>query len=148
MPDVFSVDKRSEVMAKIRSKNTKPEMRLRRALHRLGYRYKIHDTTLPGKPDIVLPKYKTLIQVRGCFWHGHTCNDGHLPKSNSPYWVEKLQRNKRRDRRNDRLARQLGWTVITVWECRCSSEKRLEHELRRIRIHLERREAAAKRGSF
>lgn len=112
---------RSAIMSRIRSKDTKPEMLVRKALHRLGFRFRLHVRELPGKPDIVLPKYQTVIQVKGCFWHGHTCIDGRLPKSNRDYWVPKLLRNRMRDISNDRKLRRLGWSVRNLWECRkCS----------------------------
>ncbi len=142
MADVFSKRKRSQVMGRIRSKDTKPEIALRRVLHAAGYRFRVHVTSLPGKPDIVLPKYKTAIQVRGCFWHGHTCIDGHIPKSRRSYWEPKLRSNKRRDARNDRMLRQDGWAVLNVWECRVQSKKGLERETARIRRFLDRRKGA------
>jgi DNA mismatch endonuclease (patch repair protein) len=110
--------KRSEMMSRIRSKDTKPEMLIRKALHRLGFRFRLHVRDLPGCPDIVLPKYRIIIQVKGCFWHGHTCRDGRLPKSNREYWVPKLLRNKERDISNERKLRRMGWSVRTLWECR------------------------------
>jgi DNA mismatch endonuclease, patch repair protein len=119
-------------MSRIRAKGTAPEMALRRALHQLGYRYRLHVRALPGCPDIVLPKYGAVIQVRGCFWHGHTCIDGHLPKSRQDYWEPKLAGNKARDRRNDRELHKLGWRVITVWECQLSSQEKLERQIARI----------------
>lgn len=109
---------RSAMMSRIRSKDTKPEMLVRKALHRLGFRFRLHVRDLPGRPDIVLPKYKTIIQVKGCFWHGHTCRDGRLPKTNREYWVPKLLRNKQRDISNERKLRRLGWSVRNLWECR------------------------------
>ena len=112
---------RSANMSRIRSKDTKPEMLVRKALHRLGFRFRLHVRELPGKPDIVLPKYRTVIQVKGCFWHGHTCIDGRLPKSNRDYWVPKLLRNRMRDISNDRKLRRLGWSVRNLWECRICS---------------------------
>src|SRR5687767_5436729 len=132
MADVFSADKRSKVMALIRSKGTKPEMRLRQALHRLGYRYALHTTDLPGRPDIVLRRYRTAIQVRGCFWHGHTCSDGHVPKSRLSYWAPKLQGNQTRDDRSDRALRRLGWRVLVVWECQCMTPRSLDRQVARI----------------
>lgn len=115
--DVFSSEKRSQVMAKIRSKDTAPEMVLRKRLFAEGFRFRLHDDRLPGKPDIVLPKYRAVIQVRGCFWHGHTCHDGHLPKSNQDYWVGKLARNRARDADVEAAIATLGWRVFVVWEC-------------------------------
>jgi DNA mismatch endonuclease (patch repair protein) len=109
---------RSANMARIRSKDTKPEMLVRKALHRLGFRFRLHVRSLPGRPDIVLPKYWTVIQVKGCFWHGHSCPDGRLPKSNRDYWLPKLIRNQQRDIYNDRKLRRLGWSVHNLWECK------------------------------
>ena len=109
---------RSAMMSRIRSKDTKPEMLVRKALHRLGFRFRLHIRNLPGRPDIVLPKYQTIIQIKGCFWHGHTCRDGRLPKSNRSYWVPKLLKNRERDKSSERKLRRLGWSVRTLWECR------------------------------
>jgi len=139
MADIVSPEKRSEMMSRIRSKNTQPELRIRSALHKLGYRFRIHVVSLPGKPDVVLPRYKTVIQVRGCFWHGHSCRDGARPHSREEYWIPKLDGNRKRDRRNDRQLRALGWSVLIVWECRCRSRKGLERELRRLDAFLQRR---------
>jgi DNA mismatch endonuclease (patch repair protein) len=108
---------RSANMAKIKSKNTQPELIVRRALHRLGFRYSLHDRTLPGHPDIVLTRMRTVIQVRGCFWHLHSCPSGRFPASRQDYWVPKLTRNHVRDLQNDRRLRRLGWSVHTIWEC-------------------------------
>lgn len=132
MVDVFSKEKRSEVMSKIRSTDTKPEMRIRKGLHVLGFRYRLHDKRLPGRPDIVLPRFKTVIQVRGCFWHGHNCIDGHIPKSRKKYWEPKLIKNIERDRKNDKLLKEMGWDVIVAWECKSASNKGLTKELNRI----------------
>jgi DNA mismatch endonuclease (patch repair protein) len=132
LADVFSKKRRSEIMSLIGSKNTKPEVALRKTLHRLGYRFRLHVGKLPGKPDIVLSKYRSAIQVRGCFWHGHTCIDGHIPKSREDYWKPKLLRNSQRDARNDRALRKMGWTVIVVWECKIQSHKGMDREIRRI----------------
>lgn len=117
MADVFSRKKRSEVMAAIRAKNTKPEVVVRRLLHMMGYRFRIHAASLPGKPDIVIPRIRTVFQVKGCFWHGHKCLKGRLPTANRSYWVPKIAGNIERDRRNNRKLRALGWQVNTVWEC-------------------------------
>jgi len=114
---------RSANMARIRSKDTKPELVVRRSLHRLGFRYRLHVRELPGHPDIVLPKYRTIIEVKGCFWHGHTCTDGRIPKSNRAYWLPKLLRNKARDSTNSRRLRRLGWSVRCLWECRVCALK-------------------------
>jgi len=117
--DVFTPQKRSEVMRAVKSSDTKPELALRKALHALGYRYRLHVKNLPGKPDLVFPKYRAVIFVHGCFWHGHSCKRGaRVPKSNVDYWVEKIARNKTRDRKNAAALRKLGWRVITLWECK------------------------------
>ena len=100
MTDVYSGEVRSRVMSRIRKRDTKPEIAVRRVLHRLGYRFRLHRQDLPGVPDIVLPKHNTVILVHGCFWHQHTCPLGKLPKSNKSYWLPKLRRNCRRDRQN------------------------------------------------
>ncbi|MDP3937258.1 MAG: very short patch repair endonuclease [Deltaproteobacteria bacterium] len=117
MTDVFSPEKRSAVMSRIRSKDTKPELIVRRTLHRMGYRYRLHHPGLPGRPDIVLTRHRLIIQVKGCFWHGHRCLKGRTPKQNSGYWIPKIQGNIARDRRNERRLRGAGWHVCTVWEC-------------------------------
>jgi DNA mismatch endonuclease (patch repair protein) len=117
MPDVFTKAKRSEVMARIRAKDTKPELAVRSALHRLGYRFRLHDSRLPGRPEIVLKKHHLIIEVKGCFWHSHRCLRGRLPVENSAYWSAKLANNARRDRVKTRRWRALGWRVATVWEC-------------------------------
>lgn len=101
----------------IKSKNTKPEIRLRSALFAKGYRYKIHVSDLPGTPDIVLPKYKFVINVHGCFWHHHGCPLSSIPKTREDYWLEKFEQNKRRDFLNKQKLKKLGWRVFEVWEC-------------------------------
>ena len=125
--DILSEDARSERMKRIRSTNTKPEVKIRSGLHREGFRFRLHRRDLPGSPDIVLPKYKAAIQVRGCFWHQHSCRDGHSPKSRTAYWLPKLAGNVKRDRKNDRSLRRLGWRMMVVWECQIRSKKRLDH---------------------
>src|SRR5579859_7787237 len=131
--DVFTAEKRSAVMAKIRSRNTKPELLFRKALHQKGFRFRL-DSDLPGRPDIVLKRLKTVIQVRGCFWHQHSCIDGHVPKSHLSYWKPKLERNCQRDKRNGRKLRMLGWSVFVVWECRI--KKHLGREIARFERHI------------
>jgi DNA mismatch endonuclease, patch repair protein len=116
--DVFSPEKRSEVMARIGGKNTKPEQLLRKELFRLGLRYRINVKSLPGKPDIVFPKYKTAVFVNGCFWHGHSdCKYFVLPKTRREWWLSKINETKTRDERNIHELEIMGWNVITVWEC-------------------------------
>lgn len=120
--DVFTKEKRSEVMRAVKGKDTKPEVALRKALFALGYRYRLNVKDLPGKPDLVFPKHRAVIFVHGCFWHGHNCKRGaREPKSNVDYWREKIARNKRRDKMNAAALRKLGWRVITVWECELKS---------------------------
>src|SRR5919109_4870578 len=116
--DSISAARLSANMSRIRSKDTKPEMLIRRMLHALGYRYSLHRRDLPGAPDLVFPSRKKVILVHGCFWHQHTgCIDGRLPKSREGYWLPKLLRNVKRDRRNIGRLRRGGWKVIKVWEC-------------------------------
>ena len=120
-------------MSKIRSKNTKPEIILRKALFARGYRYRINCKKLPGKPDIVLSKYRTVIFVNGCFWHGHeNCNISHIPKTNSSFWDDKIQRNKERDSINSSKIINLGWNVIVIWECQLNNKTKLEKTLKDI----------------
>lgn len=118
MTDIWSRAKRSEVMSRIRSKNTKPELILRSLMHRDGFRYRLHVKSLPGAPDLIFPKYRAAIFVNGCFWHMHSrCKTWKIPKSNGGYWIKKLQGNAERDRINKRQLRTLGWRVISIWEC-------------------------------
>ena len=117
--DRLTPQRRSALMSRIREKNTAPEWKLRRALHRLGYRYRLHVRALPGCPDLVFPARKKIILVNGCFWHYHIkCKLGRLPKSNLSFWKPKLEENRKRDRRNIRRLRKLGWGVLVVWQCR------------------------------
>lgn len=121
--DIWDKKKRSEVMSKIRSKNTKPELALRKALFARGFRYRVNVSNLPGKPDIVLPKYKTVIFLHGCFWHGHKgCKYAYTPKTNTKFWVDKITSNTERDKISTEKLTALGWNVITVWECEIRHE--------------------------
>jgi len=116
--DVVDKQTRSRMMAGIRGKNTKPELTLRRALHRAGFRYRIHDSKLPGKPDLVFPMYKALIFIHGCFWHQHSnCWWNKAPSSNTEFWKNKLGQNAERDVRNVEELRRRGWRIAIVWEC-------------------------------
>jgi DNA mismatch endonuclease, patch repair protein len=139
MADVFTQAKRSRVMSLIRSKNTKPELQTRRALHRLGFRFRIHDNRLPGRPDIVLPKCRTVVQVRGCFWHGHNCSVGRAPKSNFDYWLPKIARTIKRDRLNRIRLAKLGWTTKVIRECDCRKPARFEKVIRELAASLRHR---------
>ena len=109
--DTVSKKKRSEIMSKIRGKNTKPEIIVRKYLFSKGHRYRLHDKKLPGKPDIVMKKKKIAIQVRGCFWHGHSCKLANYPKTNRKYWKDKIDNNRKRDRKNDRLIKKNGLSI-------------------------------------
>lgn len=118
MADVHTPEQRSYNMSQIRGKNTKPEELVRKYLFSQGFRYRKNDSRLPGKPDIVLPKYRTVIFVNGCFWHGHEgCRYFVWPKNNAEFWKEKISGNIQRDRQNHQLLEQQGWYVIDVWEC-------------------------------
>lgn len=118
MADTFTKSKRSQIMRQVRSRDTKPELIVRRLLHRLGYRYRLHDGALPGKPDLVFPSRGKVVFVHGCFWHQHRCRRGRrAPATNQDYWLTKLARNKERDRRNRQRLRRDGWDVLAVWEC-------------------------------
>ncbi|HAP57581.1 MAG: very short patch repair endonuclease [Sphaerochaeta sp.] len=130
MSDCFSVEKRSRIMAGIKAKDTKAELAVRTFLFRQGFRYRIHDTRLPGKPDIVLPKYKTVIFINGCFWHAHQgCKHFTLPKTNRPFWEQKLLRNRERDQYVLASLLQMGYHVLVVWECELSPPARREETL-------------------
>lgn len=118
MADVHTPEQRSYNMSRIRSKNTKPEEMVRKFLFSKGFRYRKNDTRLPGKPDIVLPKYKTVVFVNGCFWHGHEgCRYFVWPKNNAEFWEEKITGNIQRDKYNHQLLASQGWRVIEIWEC-------------------------------
>lgn len=118
MVDVVDKETRSRMMSGIRGKDTKPEMQVRRFLHAAGFRFRLHVKDLPGRPDIVLPKYRTVIQVHGCFWHRHPeCRYATVPANNAEVWAEKFARNVARDCEVESQLAELGWRVITVWEC-------------------------------
>jgi DNA mismatch endonuclease (patch repair protein) len=117
MVDVYTSKKRSEIMGAIRAKHTKPEVIVRLLFRSMGCRYRLHVKSLPGKPDIVIPDIRLAVQVRGCFWHGHRCLKGRIPAANRVYWEPKILGNKRRDARNDRRLRRMGWSVKIIWEC-------------------------------
>ena len=118
MPDILTPDQRHECMSHIRSRNTKPEVKLRKELFKLGYRYRLNVKGLDGRPDIVLAKYRTCIFVNGCFWHGHKgCPKFVLPKTNVEFWLAKIENNRERDLRDYTFLESRGWRVIVVWEC-------------------------------
>ena len=117
MADWLTPAQRRRVMQAIKSKDTKPEMTVRRLVHRMGYRYRLHKKGLPGSPDLVFGGRRKIIFVHGCFWHAHSCKYGRPPKSRQDYWLPKLKRNKERDAENRAALRELGWRVMTIWEC-------------------------------
>ncbi|AJK45842.1 XorII very-short-patch-repair endonuclease [Burkholderia plantarii] len=122
MVDPLSPSERSERMSRIRGKNTKPELTLRKALHRLGFRYRLHGAGLPGKPDLVFRRYKTVVFVHGCFWHRHAgCSIATTPKSNTAFWLEKFEKTMARDKRVTTQLEEQGWRVLVVWECELST---------------------------
>jgi DNA mismatch endonuclease (patch repair protein) len=117
MTDVVDTTTRSRMMAGIRSKNTTPELLIRRNLHRLGFRFRLHDKRLPGKPDLLLPKYKAVIFVHGCFWHGHDCSAFKWPATRAEFWRSKIERNRENDMRHVRELHEMGWRICIIWEC-------------------------------
>ena len=128
--DVLTPDQRRKTMAAVKSKNTKPELLVRRLLHAAGYRFRLHRVDLPGKPDIVLPKYRTVIFVNGCFWHQHPhCRRATRPASSQNYWQEKLDRNVERDKTTIAALQRLGWNVVVVWECETRNVAQLSKDL-------------------
>jgi DNA mismatch endonuclease, patch repair protein len=133
MADTLTKEQRSARMRLIRSRDTKPELAVRSLLHRLKYRFRLHRTDLPGAPDIVLPRLRKIILVHGCFWHCHPgCSRATRPANNAAWWAERLDGNARRDRRNLKQLRQLGWNVLVVWECEVGREERLRRKLLRF----------------
>jgi len=133
MTDVFSEEKRSYVMSRVSSKDTKPEKIVRSFLHRAGFRFRLHARDLPGKPDVVLPKHKTAIFVHGCFWHRHPgCKRATTPKTRREFWMEKFKKNVRRDNLNQKKLKELGWEVIVVWACKLEKIKSREEALQNL----------------
>ena len=131
--DVYPPEKRSSVMRQVKGRNTTPELRVRKALTRLGARYRLHRKDLPGNPDIVLPGRKLALFVHGCFWHGHDCARGaRVPKQNRDYWTAKVGRNRARDTANRTKLEGLGWRVETIWECELKDASLLGRRLRSL----------------
>lgn len=131
--DTLTTTQRSDRMRQVRSANTKPELVVRRLVHGLGYRYRLHRRDLPGRPDIVLPARRKIIFVHGCFWHRHskaTCKLARLPKSNLAFWLPKLEANKLRDTKNAKELRGLGWRTLTIWECELGRHSSLRKRVR------------------
>lgn len=129
MADIVDKETRSRVMSRIRGKNTKPEMFIRSGIHRLGYRFRLHCRKLPGRPDIVLPKYRAIILVNGCFWHGHDCPLFRLPGTRTEFWRKKIDNTRKRDRKNTAEYRRMGWRVLVIWECSIRGKSEAELSL-------------------
>ncbi len=128
MTDIVDTGTRSRMMSRIGPTNTRPEMIIRKGLFKKGYRYRLHSPNLPGKPDLVLSKYRALILVNGCFWHGHSCNLFKWPRTREKFWRNKIGSNRKRDERNIGKYRELGWRVLIVWECSLKGKHRLDTE--------------------
>ena len=129
--DKVSKKKRSEIMSKIRGKNTGPEKYVRKELRKRSFKFTLHKKNLPGKPDIVLKNHKTVINVNGCFWHHHDCGRYNIPKNNRKFWLNKFKKNKERDRVNTRKLKKLGWKVYKIWECQLTT-KHLDRQLKKL----------------
>lgn len=128
--DRVSQETRSKIMAAVGTRNTGAEIAVRSTVHRLGYRYSLRRIDLPGKPDLTFVSRRKVIFVHGCFWHGHTCNYGHLPKSRLAYWQPKIAANKIRDRRQIMRLRNEGWSVLTIWQCQLKKKLLLEKRIK------------------
>lgn len=146
MADIVPAEVRSRMMAGIRGTNTKPELLLRQGLHALGFRFRLHDRALPGRPDIVLPRYRAIIFAHGCFWHGHDCHLFKWPSSRPEFWQAKIDRNRAVDARAEAALAEAGWRQAVIWECALKGRTRLPFEevitacaewLRSGRPHLE-----------
>lgn len=139
MVDTITSERRSWNMSRIRARDTGPELRLRSLLHRAGFRFRLHAKKLPGRPDIVLPKYRTAIFVHGCFWHRHSgCRNATTPSTRAEFWQDKFDSNVRRDARNRADLEAVGWTVMTVWECELKADA--EQVVRRVASELRRKD--------
>ncbi len=135
MADTITRERRSEIMSNIRAKDTKPEMIVRRLTHAMGYRYRVHRTDLPGKPDLVFPGRRKVIFVHGCFWHRHedpVCTKARLPKSNQDYWLPKLERNMVRDADHITTLGLMGWDVLVIWECEIEKDAGVAERIRQF----------------
>jgi DNA mismatch endonuclease (patch repair protein) len=131
--DSLSPEERSEIMARVRSKNTRPELLVRKLVFALGYRYRLHDRRLPGSPDLVFRPRRKIIFVHGCFWHQHAgCAIARVPKSRQEFWTRKFEGNKLRDQRNKRALARQGWKVLTIWECQLTDPERVSARIGRF----------------
>lgn len=130
MADIFTPQERSAIMARIKSRDTKPELLVRSLLHRMGYRFRLQRRDLPGRPDIVLPKHKAVVFIHGCFWHGHTgCARAKRPTSNTEFWIAKLDRNRERDAAAEMALKLNGWRVLVLWQCQLKDLEALQQSL-------------------
>lgn len=129
MADVVDKATRSRMMSGVRGKNTRPEMLIRKNLHALGFRYRLHDKRLPGKPDIVLPRYRAVILIHGCFWHGHNCHLYRQPSSNVTFWKKKIAANRQNDQLTSEAITKSGWRLMVIWECALKGKTRLPLEV-------------------
>jgi len=131
MADTRTKQQRRQIMKSVGTRDTGPELVVRRLIHALGFRFRLHKRELPGSPDIVLAKWKTAVFVHGCYWHGHNCPKGRLPKSRLEYWAPKIEANRTRDRKVEGGLRDLGWNVVTVWQCETKDERTIAERLKR-----------------
>jgi len=136
MPDIYSKSKRSEIMSNISGKETKPETMVRKFLFANGFRFRKNVKDLSGKPDIVLPKYKTIIFIHGCFWHGHTCKRGTLPETNIEFWKTKIGGNVERDKRNITELEKSDWKVIIIWQCEIKNIELQNERLSKLLLEI------------
>lgn len=133
MADIFTKQKRSEIMATVKNKNTKPEIQVRKALFYRGFRYRINDKSLPGSPDLVLTKYKTVVFVHGCYWHGHeNCSKVIKPSTNKDFWNTKIEKNKLRDKNAQKALVTTGWKVIVIWECQLRNQEMFKQTITKV----------------
>lgn len=132
MADTITPEKRSEIMSRIRSRDTKPEMTVRRLVHGMGYRYRLHQKKLPGQPDLVFTPRKKVIFVHGCFWHMHSCPHGRIPKTRRAYWKKKLNTNVKRDAKQKKLLESDGWRVLVIWECETKELSKLKRTIQKF----------------
>lgn len=135
MPDIFTKQKRSEIMSQIHNKDTKLEIIVRKFLFANGFRYRKNDKRYPGKPDIVLPKYKTIVFIHGCFWHGHDCKAGALPKSKQDFWHKKIASNINRDKKNLKIIEESEWKVYIIWGCELAGISK-DNTLKKLKLFL------------
>jgi len=136
LADKFSIEKRSNIMSHISGKETKPEILVRKFVFANGFRFRKNVKDLPGKPDVVLPKYKTVIFIHGCFWHGHTCKRGALPESNNEFWAKKIGGNVERDKKNITELQKHGWKVIVIWQCEIKNVELQKERLSKLLLEI------------